>query len=456
MKYTKNQIIEAEICDLNMLGFGVAKIDGAVFFVQNGVVGDVAKLRVIKCAKNYYVCRIEEMIRPGKDRVAPSCSHFKTCGGCSFQHIRYELELDIKKRFVESCLRKAGLAQLKVLPVISAGHLEGYRNKAQYPVGRDEKGSVISGFYSTRSHKICKVDNCMIQDPQFAPITAFLCDFFEKNKILPYMEESGDGLVRHIFLRCGKATGEISLCLVLRENSFPKTRELIDKVNEKFPNIVSISFNIQPQNSNVILGKETHIVYGKEKIEDVLCDRHFLISPQSFYQVNRDGAELLYNTAFQMADLERFDMIVDLYCGIGSISLSAKTSSPIVGVEIISDAVMDAQKNAERNSVDNAKFYCGDASDAFRIIETSGAENPLVIVDPPRKGLAEKLIDDIATHSVNHVLYISCNPETMARDLVRFVEYGYAPQSVQPVDMFPRTSHVETVALLSRQINVHK
>lgn len=450
MKFFKNQIIEAEICDTNMLGFGVAKVDGAVLFVQNGVIGDVAKLRIIKCAKNYYVCRIEELIVPSENRIEPLCPHFKTCGGCSFWHIRYDLEKDLKRRFVETCLRREGLSEITVLSLLSTDVQTGYRNKAQYPVQADEKGKVFCGFYSPRSHKLCKVEHCLIQDERFAPITAFLCDFLEKYNILPYNEEADRGLVRHIYLRCGKSSGEISLCLVLRSNTFPRTEQLIGEIQEKFPQVVSVSFNIQPKKTNVILGEVTIPVYGKEKIVDVLCDKSFLISPQSFYQVNHDAAELLYTTAFQMANLDRFDLVVDLYCGIGSISLSMNTATPIVGVEIVPDAVDDAKTNAIRNGIYNAKFYCGDASDAFRVIKTSGCDKPLVVVDPPRKGLSEKLITDISGNNIENVLYISCNPETMARDLKLFYNFGYVVNSVQPVDMFPRTSHVETVALLSR------
>jgi len=455
VNFSKNQIIIGEISDINMLGFGVAKVDGAVFFVQNGVPGDVAKLKIIKCAKNYYVCRIEELIKASADRLEPECPHFKSCGGCSFWHIRYDTEKLLKKRFIETCFRKEGLLDVDVLPVLSTNILKGYRNKAQYPVQLNENGEVISGFYSPRSHKLCKVDHCLIQDERFSKITKFLCAFFKEHDILPYDEEKETGLVRHIYLRCGKASGEIALCLVLTSDAFPKTKELIVAIRDTFPEIVSVSFNIQPDKTNVILGSKTVTVFGKEKIEDTLCGRRFLISPQSFYQVNHDGAQLLYTTAFKMADLSEYDLIVDLFCGIGSISLSANTSVPIVGVEIVPEAVNDAKKNAELNGISNAEFHCGDAADAFRMIKMSGARNPLVIVDPPRKGIDDKLISDLSDNRVKNILYISCNPETMARDVKKLCAQGYKINTVQPVDMFPRTSHVETVALLSRQSDIH-
>ena len=450
MTFSKNQILEAEICDINMLGFGVAKIDAAVFFVQNGVPGDIAKLKIIKCAKNYYVCRIEELIKPSADRIEPECPHYKSCGGCSFWHIRYDTEKSLKRNFVETCFRKVGLSNISVFPLISTDILKGYRNKAQYPVQLNENREVISGFYLPRSHRLCKVDHCLIQDERFSKITEFLCEFFNKNKILPYNEESDSGLVRHIYLRRGKASGEIALCLVLRSNAFPKTNHLITEIIKTFPEIVSVSFNIQSRRTNIILGDQTITVYGKEKIEDVLCGKRFLISPKSFYQVNHDGAELLYQTAFNCADLSRYDLIVDLFCGIGSISLSATTDVPIMGVEIVPEAVNDATKNAEINGISNAEFHCGDAADAFQMIKVRGATNPLVIVDPPRKGIGDKLICDLARNEIKNLLYISCNPETMARDIKKLYDLGYVTNSVQPVDMFPRTAHVETVALLQK------
>ena len=456
MNLIKNQIVEAEITDLNILGMGVAKFDGAVLFVQNGVIGDIAKLKVIKCAKNYYVCRIEEMISASPYRVEPKCSHFRKCGGCSFWHVKYDLEREIKEKYVASCLKKEGLGDIQVSKLIATNCTENYRNKAQFPVGKDENGRVVSGFYSNRSHKLCPIDRCLIQDYDFAEISEFLCGFMSENKIEPYSEESKKGLVRHIYLRSAKSTGEISLCLVLSEKHFPHSEELVRRINARFPNVVSISINVQPKHNNVILGKENVLLYGKEKIDDVLCDRRFSISPMSFYQVNHDGAELLYRTAFQMADLSGYDLIVDLYCGIGSISISSHSSCPILGVEIVPEAVRDAKVNANNNGIENAEFICGDASKAFAEIETQQAKNPLVIVDPPRKGLTSELIREIAATRIDHVLYISCNAETLARDLSIFREVGFDTDSVQPVDMFPRTSHVETVALLSRQIDVHK
>ncbi len=456
MKFKKNQTLNVEIVETNMLGFGVVKSEGAVIFVQNGVAGDVCKVKIIKCAKNYCVARIEELIKPSEFRIEPTCKHFRRCGGCSFQHINYDHEKDLKKQSVCGFLRKEGLSDVEVLPVISVGKLENYRNKAQFPVSLDSDGKVICGFYAPKTHNVCALEECKIQNEQFTPIAECVCEFLTKHKIPPYSETEQTGLVRHIYLRIAQATGQIMLCLVLKENHFPWKDAFVEKITSMFSNISSIVLNVQPENNNVILGKHTCVIFGSEKISDVFCDRELMISPLSFYQVNHDAAELLYQTAFSMANLDEFDHIIDLYCGIGSISISTHANCSITGVEIIPDAVKDANENAALNSISNAKYICGDAADAFQLMEQIGSENPLLIVDPPRKGLNRELIDEIADHNLKNVLYISCGPDTFARDLAIFREKGYTISSVQPVDLFPRTSHVETVALLSRQIDVHK
>ena len=456
MKFTKNQILTVEIEETNMLGFGVVKVDGAVVFIQNGVAGDSCEIKIIKCAKNYSVARIEKMISPSDKRIVSSCKHFHRCGGCSFQHIEYECEKELKEKSVQGFLQKEGLSDLAVLPIISTNETEGYRNKAQFPVSFDDAGKVICGFYAPKSHKVCALDDCNIQNPIFIQIAKSVCSFLTKQHIPPYCEADASGLVRHIYLRIAQATGEIMLCLVLKENAFPNQTEFVSKILSEFPEIASICINIQPENNNVILGKETIFLYGKEKITDEFFDRRMMLSPLAFYQVNHNAAELLYKTAFDMARIDRFDSIIDLYCGIGSISLSTHAACPITGVEIIPEAVEDAKRNALLNGIDNANFICGDAKDAFRLIQEFDARNPLLIVDPPRKGLTRELITDIAEHGIRSVLYISCGPDTFARDLGIFRSFGYDISPVQPVDLFPRTSHVENIAFLSRKEVDHK
>ncbi len=451
MTFQKNQILNAKVIDLNIMGLGVAKIDGAVVFVQNAVPGDEGTVRIIKCAKNYYIARIEELKVTSSDRVAPVCSAFKKCGGCQFQHISYPFEKLVKKRHVENCLKKAGLANVLVTDVLSTEQVSGYRNKAQFPVTKNENGDVVAGFYSTRTHNICPVKRCDIQDPAFEDIVSFLCQYFTDNKIKPYIEETDRGLIRHIYLRRAKNTGEIMLCLVLRHDSFPDESKLTSAVSTRFSEIQSIVFNFNKKRTNVILGEENRLVWGKEKIQDILCDKRFHLSPLSFYQVNHDAAELLYRMAFQMAKAPEHDLILDLYCGIGSISLSIPEKIPTFGVEIIPDAVKDANDNAKLNKGKNAHYVCGDAKDAFRLISENGAKNPLLIVDPPRKGLDLSLIEQIHKENISKILYISCNPETLSRDLKHFSELEFQVLQIQPVDMFPRTGHIECIAVLNRK-----
>lgn len=456
MNFKKNQILSVKIEETNMLGFGVVKIDGAVIFVQKGVEGDSCEIRIIKCARNYSIARIEKLITASDKRITPSCKHFHRCGGCSFQHISYEYEKELKRRSVQGFLLKEGLSDLTVLPVLSTNETKGYRNKAQFPVSTDDSGRVICGFYVPKTHKVCALEECSIQNSAFIKIAKFVCDFLTEHRIPPYCESDGSGLVRHVYLRIAQATGQIMLCLVLKENAFPDKTEFVSEVIREFPEISSICINVQAEQNNVILGRETIYLYGSEKITDEFCGRKLMLSPLSFYQVNHDAAQLLYQNAFEMAKLDQYDHVIDLYCGIGSISLSSYAACNITGVEIIPEAVKDAEENARLNGVVNANYICGDATEAFRWIKEINAKNPLLIVDPPRKGLTRELIEEISEHNVRSVLYISCGPDTFARDLAIFRSYGYQISSVQPVDLFPRTSHVENIAVLTREQVVHQ
>ena len=455
MKFKKNALLKVRIEETNMLGFGVAKIDGVVVFIQNGVEGDLCEIKIIKCAKNYSIARIEHLIEPSDKRCSPLCDHFRRCGGCSFQHVSYEYEKELKLKSVQGFLLKEGLADLDVLPVVSTDVLEGYRNKAQFPVAMDEAGKVFFGFYAPKTHKVCPLEECSIQNPIFTSIAKSVCEYLTEHRIPAYCETDGSGLVRHIYLRIAQKTGQVMLCLVLKANAFPDEKAFAAEISSQFSEISSICINIQPENTNVILGKQTICIYGSEKITDEFCERNLLISPLSFYQVNHDAAEILYKTAFNMANLDQYDHIIDLYCGIGSISLSAHSKCPITGVEIIPEAVEDAKNNALLNGVHHANYICGDATDAFEFIHELGAEKPLLIVDPPRKGLTKELIIEISKHNIGSVLYISCGPDTFARDLAIFRRLGYEISSVQPVDLFPRTSHIENIAVLHRKSVCH-
>lgn len=449
MTLKKNDLITLQVTDINMMGHGVAKHGDAVVFVQNAVPGDEALCRIIKCAKNYYVARIERLSNPSSERKEPECLHFRRCGGCNFQHVSYDLEKRVKKNYVRSCLKKEGLDDVIVKDVISAEQISRYRNKAQFPLALDESGRIIFGFYSPKTHKVCAIEDCLIQDERFLPIAKDVVSFIQSRNISVYNEKTGRGLVRHIYLRSAKNSGQLMLCLVLTEDAFSDEAEFCSYIRSKHQNVASIVFNINSENTNVILGKKYRTVYGAPHIRDVLCNRDFDISPASFYQVNHDGAELLYRTAFSMIQGD-YDLLIDLYCGIGTISISSYSTAPILGIEIVKDAVEDANHNAILNRLNNAEFICGDAGDAFQLIHNHGSKKPLVVVDPPRKGLSEALIDDLARNNISQILYISCGADTMARDLKRFRNHSYRIGAVQPVDMFCRTGHIESIVLISK------
>lgn len=449
---TKDQIIELDITDLNNLGNGVGRCDGQVVFVRGAVSGDRVRAKVIKVNKSFAVARLEEIITPSPDRIDGFCAAPLSCGGCVYRHISYERELELKRGYVRAEFAKAGLPEVNILPVLSTGKLRGYRNKAQYPIAKGKDG-VYAGFYASKTHKVIPAEECAIQHPEFAPILRFVCELADRYGWSVYDEESGRGSLRHVYLRIGERSGEIMLCLVINGESLPSERALIDGVRKKFPNIVSLMINENSENTNVVLGKRYRTLFGKGGIEDELCGLKFFISPDSFYQVNRDGAELLYSKARELADLRGGEILMDLYCGTGTIGLSmAKDAKRLVGIEIVRSAVECARENAERNGIDNASFVCADAGDKEVILEAAGGTRPdVVIIDPPRKGSTRELVDCLADLGVPKVIYISCNPDTLARDCTYFKDKNYVMGDVYPFDLFPRTGHVESVVCLTRK-----
>ncbi len=451
----KNQIHKVQIIDLNNLGFGVAKIDGISVFVADTVTGDEAEIKIIKTAKTYAVGILLSLISPSSIRCAEEevCPVTRRCGGCVYQRVSYEKELELKKQYVTFAMKKAGACPINVNDVLSTHQTEGYRNKAQYPVGREiinGKERTVIGFYAAKSHTIIPADRCSLQPEVFSEIVAFTADFCDRYNISAYDEKTGKGLLRHLYLRTGAATGQIMVCLVLNGDTLPHADVFCDALCTHFPNVVSIQINKNTAATNVILGEECRVLWGKPYIEDVLCGRTFRISPLSFYQVNRDGAELLYNTAKSLLQLQPGEALLDLYCGIGTIGMSlADDDTPLVGIEIVPQAIENAKENARRNGMKHAQFFCGDASDAGKILADCGIRADAVVVDPPRKGLTPEVISYLAELNPSRIVYISCDADTLARDIVRFREVGYDTDTVQPVDMFSRTGHVESVCLLS-------
>ncbi len=449
----KDSLIELDITDLNNLGNGVGRYGGQVVFVRGAVSGDRVRAKVIKVNKSFAVARLMDIITASSNRCEDDpCSAPLSCGGCVYRHVSYEHELDIKRGYVRAAFAKAGLPDAEILPVLSTGKTQGYRNKGQYPVAKGKNG-IFAGFFASKTHNIIPAEDCAIQDPRFAPILRFVCEYADKLGWSVYDEESGRGELRHIYLRVGAKTEQIMLCLVVNGASLKGENDFAREVVARFPHIVSVILNENTANTNVVLGNKYRTLFGKNGIEDELCSLKFFITPASFYQVNRDGAELLYGKAAEMAELRGDEVMLDLYCGTGTIGLSMSSRvSRLCGVEIVESAVKCARENAERNGVANAQFICADAGSKENILEAAGGQRPdVVVIDPPRKGSTRELVDCLADLEVPKIVYVSCDPDTLARDVKWFTERGYSFGAVQPVDMFPRTGHIENVVCLSRK-----
>lgn len=450
----KDDRIVLEISDINNLGCGVGRAeDGRVVFVKGAVTGDVIEAKIIKVNKKFLVARTEKLISASPYRVEKDdCEAPLSCGGCVYRHIKYAHELDIKRDYVKNAFVKVGLPDVRVLPVMNTGKITGYRNKGQFPL-TEVKGKVIAGFYASKSHNIVPSNECAIQNSNFAPIVSEVCRFATEKGISVYNEETGKGILRHIYLRIAEKTEQIMLCIVINAESLPYANEFVACIKGNFPSVSGVILNINKKNTNVVLGDRFITLWGNDYIEDELCSLRFKISPQSFYQVNRDGAEMLYTEAAKKASLTGGEVLMDLYCGTGTIGLSmAKNTKKLVGIEIVESAVECARENAERNGIENAEFYCADASDKETILKCAGGVRPdVVVIDPPRKGTTMELVECLASLGVPRVVYVSCDPDTLARDCVWFREFGYEIGEVQPGDMFARTGHVESVVCLTKK-----
>lgn len=446
------ETVKLKIIDVTIDGKGVGKIDNMAVFVPGAALGDELEVKIIKSCKNYFVGKIEKIIVPSKDRITPDCKHFSRCGGCSFRHISYDAELKIKKKHVSDCIsRIGGFRDAKIDEIIPAENLNFYRNKSQIPVG-NAGGKIISGFFSPHSHRIVNCDECLLHPAEFDKIVCAVKFWMEKFKIPAYNEASGKGLVRHIYMRYAEKTGEIMVCLVVNGGDIPFKNELLKVLTENFKNIKGVILNINREKTNVILGKKSVVIWGKGFITDELCGFKFNISPLSFYQVNRSQTERLYNLVKSNLNLSKNSLILDLYCGIGTIGLSLSGSArEIIGAEIVPEAVKDAKENARINGINNAKFFCCDASEIAEKLKNFNENLDAVVIDPPRKGCSLKLIEDVIKMKPQKIAYVSCNPATLARDLKIFSENSdFKIEKIIPVDMFPRTSHVETVVLMSK------
>ena len=455
----KNDVYRVKIMDINNLGFGVAKIEGMTVFIGGAVDGDEVDARIILVNKTYAVARIEKIHVRSSYRVNNPACEKTACGGCAYQCISYSHEKSLKASYVRYAFLKAGLSDIEVLPTLSTDKTQGYRNKAQYAVGRDKNGNCIAGFFAPKTHRIVKAENCLLADIAFAPIVETVLAFANQNAVAPYDEKTGKGILRHIYLRAA-SDGRTLLTLVINADVFPSQKKLLDILRSKHKNIVGIYLNINTENTNVICSNDYRHIWGEKNLTDTLAGVPLALSPASFYQVNRDAAEMLYLYAAKVASFSESEELLDLYCGVGSIGLSmAKRVKSLVGVEIIPSAIECAKENAEKMGLQNARFFCADAGNVEELITSlqNGDGTPYrptaVVLDPPRKGCAPSLLRFLANDlKISKILYISCNPDTLARDAKILSDYGYSLGAVTPVDLFPRTGHVESVVCLKRQI----
>ena len=449
MNLQKNQEYIVDIIDNGFEGEGIAKIDGFTIFIPGAIKGEKVRILIVKVLSSHAFGKLLEILEASKYRQEADCSTYKRCGGCNLRHIKYEETLKMKQNAVQSLVNKTLKNKLQVQETIGMDNPYHYRNKAQYPVGIDKKGEPVIGVFANRTHEVIPIENCLIQNPKSEDIAKFILNFIKKEHISVYNEETRKGLFRHIVIKVGIKTGEIMCILVINGKTIPKEEIIIKNLVENFPQIKTIVKNINTKNTNVILGQDNINVYGDGHIEDILGEYKFKISPLSFYQVNPIQAEKLYELGVKMAEISKEDTVFDLYCGIGTISIfMAKYAKKVYGVEIVEDAIKDAKENAKLNNVTNTEFFAGDTEIVLdELINQKKVIPDIVMFDPPRKGLAKNSINDILSIKPKKIVYISCNPATLVRDLAEF-ESLYEVKSIVPVDMFPFTSHVEVCALL--------
>lgn len=446
----KNDRLRLTVSDINNLGYGVARVNddpaGLVVFLADALPGDLVEAKIIKVTAGYLVARVEALLTPSPLRRPSDCASFPACGGCSYRTLPYEEELRRKSDYVAHCFIKEGLS-VSLSPIVS-GKRCGYRNKVEYPLSPEG----TPGFYARASHRVIPVAGCQLEHPAFRPLLDRLAKFVKKQAISIYNEESGRGLLRHFYLRIGEATGEIMVTLVINGDSLPGGKQLAEALlslpaGVGGERVVSVYLNHHKEKNNVILGSRYTLLAGKATIDDILCGLRFSLAPASFYQVNRAMAERLYTAAADLASLRPGERLVDLFCGVGTIGLSMIAKAPgssLLGVEIVPEAVENAKRNAEQNGIENARFVCGDANS-----EAIGQAD-VVVVDPPRKGCGQDLLARLAQLSPKRIVYISCSPDTLARDCAILAKFGFAIAHAQPFDLFPGTGHVETLCLLSK------
>ena len=445
----KGSVYTAVIDGYSSEGLGIARVNGAVVFVPHAVRGEEIDLRITKVMKTSCAGEIVKIHNPSPERMEPECPYAGKCGGCAYRHLTYPEELWAKRQRVQDALTRIGGLELTVEEILGAKNPEHYRNKSQYPVGAD--GSI--GFFQARTHKVVPIRRCLIQTEAADRTAQAVGEWMRRYKISAYDETTGKGLVRHVCVRVNRK-GESLCCVVVNGNKVPREPELAAYVTAAVPHTAGVLLNSNTRRGNVVLGDKYRTLFGRNYLMDTLCGLEFKLSMPSFYQVNRDQAEVLYGKALEFAGLTGNETVLDLYCGIGTITLClAKAAKRVIGAEIVPPAIRDAKENALRNHVENAEFFCGDAADIAAKLESDGLRPDVVTVDPPRKGLAPEVIASVAAMGPEKVVYVSCDPATLGRDVKIFREFGYEAKRAAAVDMFPGTAHVETVVLLSRETN---
>ena len=445
----RNQIYEAEITDYTAEGQGVAHIEGCAVFIPNAVAGEKVRVRVEKAQKTWAAGKIVEILEKSPHRVNRECEVAKLCGGCDFWHMDYAEETRLKAQRVKNCLNRIGGENLEEVPILAAPDCHGYRNKAQYPVAV-KKGRAYAGFYRAGTHDVVENARCRILPEEIDAAKDAVIDYVNQYRVSVYDEATGKGLLRHIYVRRGAVSGQILVCLAVNGEKIPRPEALIQRLSE-IPGFTTLVLSVNTKRGNAVLGDRFLTLHGPGYIEDTLCGLNFRLSPRSFYQVNHHQAQRLYQMAIAQAGITKTDTVLDLYCGVGTITLAmAGAAGKVIGVEVVPQAVEDARDNAARNGILNAEFFCGDAGQAALELEKSGVRTDVVVVDPPRKGLNADTIEALRRMSPKRIVYVSCDPATLARDVALLKERGYALKTAAAADLFPRCAHVETVVLLSK------
>lgn len=450
MMLEKNQIYETEIVDYTSDGQGVAKVDGCTVFVPNAVAGELCRIRIEKVGKTWAAGKITEILQRSPHRINRECPVAKLCGGCDFHHMDYTEETRLKQERVRAALNRIGGESLEEVPILSAPTCQGYRNKAQYPVSQ-KKGRAYAGFFKAGTHQVVENQRCLILPTAMDRVKDIVIDYVNHFRISVYDETTGNGLLRHIYVRQGSVSGQILVCLSVNGKSLPRTEVLIAQLKQ-LPGFTTLVLSENTKAGNAVLGDKFHTLYGPGYIEDTLCGLTFRLSPRSFYQVNHHQAQRLYEAAIAQAEITKEDTVLDLYCGVGTITLClAKAAGKVIGVEVVEQAVEDARENALRNGIKNVEFFCGDAGQAALELEKSGVHADVVVVDPPRKGLNADTIEALIRFAPRRIVYVSCDPATLARDVALLKERGYQVKNALAADLFPRCAHVESIVCLTKR-----